>query len=198
MLKNKIKLVAKSILPTEFGKFVIRVYKDDVGLEHVALLSKKINKNKPVLMRVHSECITGEVFHSQKCDCKQQFDLAMEKISKEGGVVVYLRQEGRGIGLGNKIKAYHLQEKGYDTVDANIKLGFAPDLRDYKIAVQILNDLGIVKVKLLTNNPLKVSALKKLGLDVVEREAVETLPNKNNISYLRVKKKKMGHLLRKV
>ena len=198
MLKNSIKLIAKSVLPTEFGNFDIIIYQDEKRIEHVALVSGKLNFKKPLLVRVHSECITGEVFHSKKCDCKQQLDFAMKRIGKEGGVIIYLRQEGRGIGLGNKIKAYHLQEKGYDTVDANIKLGFAADERDYKIAGKILNDLSIRNIELLTNNPEKIEGLKKLGFNIVKRVSVEISSNRNNASYLKVKKNKMGHLLRKV
>ncbi|HBU06743.1 MAG TPA: GTP cyclohydrolase II [Candidatus Magasanikbacteria bacterium] len=200
MKKYKIKKIAKSILPTKYGQFDIIIYKDNNGSEHVVLLSgKNFSTNKSVLVRVHSECITSEVFHSQKCDCKQQLDLAMKKIGKVGGVIIYLRQEGRGIGLGNKIKAYHLQEQGLDTVEANVKLGFASDKRDYKVACLILDDLGINKIKLLTNNPDKIKELKKCGIEIEARVSIEIKPkNGQDKKYLKTKKDKMGHLLRQV
>lgn len=196
---NKVKLTAKSVLPTEYGEFSIRIYQDKDGKEHVALVFGELDSSSPILVRVHSECITSEVFHSQKCDCKGQLDLAMERIGKEGGVIIYLRQEGRGIGLSNKIKAYHLQEQGFDTVDSNVELGFEPDPREYNVAVLILKDLSINKVKLLTNNPDKVEQLKKSGVDVVERVSIEVKPkNGKDKKYLKTKKDKMGHLLNEV
>lgn len=198
MKGNLIKLVAESKLPTKYGNFIIRIYKDAEKNENAVLIKGKINKKSAILVRLHSECLTGEVFHSLKCDCREQLEFAMDKISKNGGVIVYLRQEGRGIGLGNKIKAYSLQDQGYDTVEANIKLGFAPDLRVYNNAVAILRDLGVKKIKLLTNNPEKVKELSCCGLNIVDRVPLEIMPNSQNKSYLKVKKNKMGHWLENV
>ena len=159
----------------------------------------EIKPTDEVLVRVHSQCLTGDVFGSERCDCGEQLHKAMEKIKKEGkGVILYMKQEGRGIGLINKLKAYELQDKGLDTVEANIKLGFKPDLRDYGIGAQILVDLGVRKMKLMTNNPKKIVGLEGYGLKVVERVPIETSPNERNIVYLKTKKKKMGHMLENV
>lgn len=194
---KKIKLIAQSKLPTKFGDFVIKVYLDKkTKLEHFALIKGKINKKNDTLLRLHSECLTGEVLYSLKCDCKEQLDSALQKIEKEGnGILIYLRQEGRGIGLGNKINAYRLQEEqGLDTVEANEQLGFKADLREYKIAVDILKDLNINKIKLLTNNPDKIKGLKSGGINIVERIPLEIVKNKKVKKYLKTKKNKMGHL----
>lgn len=178
------------------GDFWIKVFVSEIDQrEHVALISKKTDFTKPVLVRLHSECLTGDVFASARCDCGAQLNLALDRIAQEGGVLLYLRQEGRGIGLTNKIKAYSLQDTGLDTVEANHQLGFADDARDYGIAVQILRELKINSVKLLTNNPRKIAALNDYGLNVAERVALEVSPTENNVSYLNTKREKLGHIL---
>ncbi len=186
---------AVSVLPTKYGKFDIAIYKERLtGLEHVALTLGKIGD--PALVRVHSECLTGDVFGSCRCDCGPQLHAAMALIAREGsGAIIYMRQEGRGIGLANKIKAYNLQDKGYDTVTANEALGFAPDLRDYGIGAQILCDLGLRRLRLITNNPRKVVGLRGYGLEIKERVPLLIEPNKHNARYLNTKKEKMGHIL---
>ncbi|HEX7057574.1 MAG TPA: bifunctional 3,4-dihydroxy-2-butanone-4-phosphate synthase/GTP cyclohydrolase II [Bacilli bacterium] len=197
---EKEKLVKREVevkLPTDYGTFTAIAYSNDVDRkEHVALVKGKIDETQPVLVRMHSECLTGDVFHSHRCDCGPQLHAALRQISEAGaGVLVYLRQEGRGIGLVNKLRAYRLQEQGLDTVDANIKLGFKPDLRDYGIGAQILKDIGVRKIRLLTNNPRKIIGLGGYGLEVVERVPIQVKENEDNESYLRTKKLKMGHLL---
>jgi 3,4-dihydroxy 2-butanone 4-phosphate synthase/GTP cyclohydrolase II len=189
--------IAEAEMPTEFGEFRIVGYQNVVdGKEHIALVKGSWTTNEPVLVRVHSECLTGDVFHSMRCDCGLQLDAAMRAISESGkGVLLYMRQEGRGIGLLNKIRAYALQEQGMDTVQANEALGFQPDARDYGIGAQILADLGIHKMRLLTNNPTKRVGLESYGLEVVERVPIEVPHNDRNIDYMRTKKTKMGHLL---
>ena len=189
--------VVRAKLPTEFGIFELVGFDNDIDdKEHVALVKGEITPDEPVLVRVHSECLTGDIFHSVRCDCGDQLHRAMEMIEEEGkGVIVYMRQEGRGIGLINKLKAYHLQDKGRDTVEANIELGFAPDLRDYGIGAQILVYLGVRKMKLMTNNPKKIIGLEGYGLEIVERIAIEIPPTKENKRYLKTKKDKMGHIL---
>lgn len=184
-------------LPTDFGEFKAIGYSNVVdGKEHVAIVKGEVGGEKPTLVRVHSECLTGDVFGSRRCDCGPQLDAALAQIEEAGsGVLLYMRQEGRGIGLLNKMRAYKLQEEGYDTVEANAKLGFAPDLRDYGIGAQILRDLGIRKMKLLTNNPRKITGLKGYDLEVVDRIALQMPQTKESENYMKVKKEKMGHLL---
>jgi 3,4-dihydroxy 2-butanone 4-phosphate synthase/GTP cyclohydrolase II len=184
-------------LPSKFGNFNIIIYKSNVDeKEHVALVKGNVKTKKPVLVRVHSECMTGDIFGSLKCDCRDQLTKSMQMIEEAGsGVLLYMRQEGRGIGLVNKLKAYNLQEKGKDTVEANVELGFKADLRDYGIGAQILRDLGLTKIKLLTNNPKKIIGLNGYGLEVTERVPIEVKANDLNKKYLKTKRDKLGHLI---
>jgi 3,4-dihydroxy 2-butanone 4-phosphate synthase/GTP cyclohydrolase II len=194
-----VRRAATATLPTAFGgDFKFIVYENDVDeMKHVALVKGEITPEDAVLVRVHSECMTGDVFGSMRCDCGDQLHTAMEIINEAGkGVIVYMHQEGRGIGLVNKVKAYDLQEHGRDTVEANIELGFKEDLRDYGIGAQILVDLGVKKIRMLTNNPKKVVGLEGYGMAIIERIPIEIKPNEDNLRYLRTKKEKMGHILK--
>jgi 3,4-dihydroxy 2-butanone 4-phosphate synthase / GTP cyclohydrolase II len=192
--------IAAPNMPTRFGDFRLHAYRSDVNNEEaIALVHGEIREEEPVLVRVHSQCLTGDVFGSSRCDCGAQFSLAMEKIVQAGrGVLLYLLQEGRGIGLMNKLKAYELQDEGHDTVSANAKLGFPPDIRNYGLGSQILRDLGVRKMRLMTNNPSKYVAIGGFGLEIVERVPLEVGPTERSRKYLETKKNKMGHLLKMV
>jgi len=195
-----VKKIASPRLPTVYGEFRIYAYRSDVtGDENVALVMGEIDPDEPVLVRVHSQCLTGDIFGSARCDCGLQLQQALEKIREEGkGVLLYLLQEGRGIGLLNKLLAYELQEQGHDTVEANEKLGFRPDQRDYGVGAQILRDIGVRKMRLMTNNPSKYIALNGYGLEIVERVPLEVPPTESSRDYLRTKREKLGHLLKLV
>ena len=192
-----IERVAEARVPTEYGEFTAVSYSSVVDVqEHVAFVKGDVSQNDPVLVRVHSECLTGDVFGSKRCDCGYQVRLALQAIEKYGsGVLLYMRQEGRGIGIHNKLKAYALQDEGYDTVEANVMLGFAPDPRQYGIGAQILEDLGVKKMRLLTNNPTKRVGLEGFGLEVVERVPIIAPSTEENVKYMETKRERMGHIL---
>lgn len=202
-MKNEklVRRVAETRIPTRHGgEFLLIAYENDMDKKtHLALVKGEISPDDPVLVRVHSECFTGDVLGSMRCDCGEQLHASLQMIENEKkGVFVYMRQEGRGIGLANKLKAYSLQDCGHDTVEANIALGFSPDLRDYGVGAQILNDIGVRKMRLLTNNPRKIKGLEGYGLTVVERVSIEMEPTKDNIAYLTTKQKKLGHILNNI
>lgn len=190
---------ASSQLPTSFGTFTIHVFENARGATHVALVHGEIGDGENVLTRMHSSCLTGDIFHSSRCDCGDQLEAALERIATEGrGVLLYLHQEGRGIGLANKIRAYALQEQGCDTVEANERLGFPADLRDYAAAIAMLRDLGVKSTRLMSNNPRKLAAITTEGLSVSERLPIEILATATTERYLKAKKEKLGHLLSSV
>ncbi len=193
--KNSLKLVSEAKMPTEFGNFILKAYENNIdNKEHMAIVKGDLVGKKGVKVRIHSECFTGDILGSLRCDCGNQLKEAMRRIEEEGeGLIIYMRQEGRGIGIYNKLKAYNLQDKGYDTVEANEHLGFDSDLRDYYLASEIIKDLGIKSVKLITNNPSKIDGLRKYGVEVEEREGIYTDLNKNNKKYFETKVEKMNH-----
>ena len=195
-MNKKIKYIASCRLPTEWGVFTMHGFEEADGQEHIALSMGNFSDGLPVLSRIHSECLTGDALFSQKCDCGPQLKAAMQAVQKEGrGIIVYLRQEGRGIGLINKIRAYHLQDQGLDTVEANLKLGLPVDARDFSLAKHIYDHLGVHEIKLLTNNPEKVSTLQQAGISIVERIPLQVGENSENERYLHTKAEKLGHFL---
>ena len=196
-MEPKLTNLVKTRLPTQHGEFILHYYSNNIDdKEHIALVKNNISGKKNVPVRIHSECFTGDVLGSRRCDCGEQLDMALHIIEEHGfGVLIYLRQEGRGIGLLKKLQAYNLQDGGLDTVDANIHLGHLADEREYSIAALMLIDLGIVSINLITNNPKKIDALKKLNIQVAERIPIETSYNNDNLEYLKTKAKKMSHLL---
>jgi GTP cyclohydrolase II len=196
MIAPVIRRLAGANLPTHYGTFEVFVYSSAERKEHVALTLGMVDDDEPVLVRVHSECLTGDVFGSSRCDCGEQLADSLRLLREQGrGVLLYLRQEGRGIGLANKISAYALQERGLDTVEANLALGLPEDGRDYRVAAEMLLDLGVRRARLLTNNPAKVEGLERHGVEIAERLPLRISPNPSNLGYLRTKREKMGHLL---
>lgn len=195
---NRMKRQAEAMIPTDWGNLNMIAYADSPvePMPHLAMVSEHLDTSQTVLVRIHSECLTGDLFHSNRCDCGEQLEKSLEKVTRAGGLVIYLRQEGRGIGLINKLKAYNLQDDGLNTIDANVHLGQAVDARQYDIAVTILQDLGIERIHLLTNNPLKVKALEDSPIEVISRQPLIIPPRKENLGYLNTKRDFMGHLLK--
>jgi len=195
---NPIIRQAEALIPTPWGNYKLLAYAShpDEWMPHLALVHENIDFNQPVLIRIHSECITGDLFSSKRCDCGEQLLSAMDKISDEHGILIYLRQEGRGIGIINKLKAYQLQDLGLDTVEANLHLGLSIDARDFTIALALLSDIGVKKVRLLTNNPDKIEIFNESNIELVERVPLVIVPQEENKDYLRVKKERMGHILK--
>ena len=195
---NPIIRQAEALIPTPWGNYKLLAYAShpDEWMPHLALVHENIDFNQPVLIRIHSECITGDLFSSKRCDCGEQLLSAMDKISDEHGILIYLRQEGRGIGIINKLKAYQLQDLGLDTVEANLHLGLSIDARDFTIALALLSDIGVKKVRLLTNNPDKIEIFSESAIELVERVPLVVVPQEENKDYLRVKKERMGHILK--
>ena len=195
---NPIIRQAEALIPTPWGNYKLLAYAShpDEWMPHLALVHENIDFNQPVLIRIHSECITGDLFSSKRCDCGEQLLSAMDKISDEHGILIYLRQEGRGIGIINKLKAYQLQDLGLDTVEANLHLGLSIDARDFNIALALLSDIGVKKVRLLTNNPDKIEIFSESAIELVERVPLVIVPQEENKDYLRVKKERMGHILK--
>ena len=196
MIMSVARRVARATLPTRYGTFEMFVYATPEHKEHVALTSGVIDDGEPVLVRAHSECLTGDVLGSSRCDCGEQLADSLRLLQQQGrGILLYLRQEGRGIGLAKKISAYALQEQGLDTVEANLALGLPEDMRDYRVAAEMLLDLGVWRTRLITNNPAKIEGLERYGIEVVERIPLRMSPNPSNVGYLRTKREKMGHIL---
>lgn len=192
-----IKKISEAIVPTDWGQFTMAAYAKvkTQQMPHVAMIADGIDVDKTITIRIHSECITGDLFHSQRCDCGKQLDTAMNIINEQKGVLIYLRQEGRGIGIINKLEAYNLQDKGFDTIEANKQLGLDVDNRDYSLAITILKDLGIKRINLLTNNPDKIEAIETSDIELVKRLPLEIKPNESNYKYLKTKKEELGHIL---
>lgn len=192
--------LAEANLPTEFGLFRIMAFKSNLtGEDFPVLVKGDLDAETPSLVRIHSQCLTGDVFHSLKCDCGRQLQRAMRLIQEEGhGVIIYQQQEGRGIGITNKIRAYALQDAGQDTVEANISLGFEADLRQYECCADIIKQLGLRRIRLMSNNPDKIAAVLRAGIEIVERVSIEVEPHENSLSYMKTKKEKMGHLLERI
>jgi GTP cyclohydrolase II len=193
-----IERVAEANLPTEFGLFrIVGFVAKETAEEYIALVKGELDSSRPSLVRIHSQCLTGDVFHSVKCDCGRQLEFAMKRIEAEGhGVIIYQQQEGRGIGIINKIRAYALQDAGLDTVEANLSLGFEADLRQYECCAEIVKQLGLRRVRIMSNNPDKIAALERAGIEIVERVPIELEPNETSRGYMKTKKEKMGHLLK--
>lgn len=196
MQKSNITKHAEASIPTDWGEFMMKAYaeSDENIMPHIVLSSLELDTSKTIYVRIHSECITGDLFHSNRCDCGEQLERSMKIIQEKGGMVIYLRQEGRGIGIINKLKVYNKQDEGFDTIEANLELGFGVDMRDFQVAIDILKMEGVESIKLLTNNPQKIEIFENSGINLVERVALETTIKKENVGYLKTKKKGLGHL----